>query len=147
MQTVLFAILLVVAVGFIEEILFRGFLLQALRTRYGLTRAIITSGVTFGVGHIVNLLRGYSPTDQALQLLAAVLIGIALAYCMLLTGSILPGVAFHVLFNLSGTPTSHSFLGDTVTVGVVAIVMIPYILFLRNRLAKVGPACTATELM
>lgn len=95
----------------------------------------------------MNLLRGYSPTDQALQLIAAVLIGIALAYCMVLTGSILPGVAFHVLFNLSGTPTSHSFLGDTVTVGVVAIVMIPYILFLRNRLAKVGPARTATELM
>lgn len=139
-QRVLFAIVLVVAVGFIEELLFRGFLLQALRTRGNLTRAILISGVTFGIGHIVNLLRGYSLTDQALQLVGAILIGIALAYCMVLTGSILPGVAFHALFNLSGTLTAHSVVGDTITVGVIAIVMIPYILFLRNRLAKAGPA-------
>lgn len=144
-QTVLFAVLLVAAVGFIEELLFRGFLLQALRARGGLTRAIIISGVTFGIGHIVNLLRGYSLTDQVLQLVAAVLIGIALAYCVVLTGSILPAVVFHVLFNLSGTITAHSVFGDTVTVGIVAIVMVPYILFLRNRLAKSGPALAATS--
>ena len=144
-QTVLFAILLVAAVGFIEELLFRGFLLQALRTRGSLTRAIIISGVTFGIGHIVNLLRGYSLTDQALQLVAAVLIGIALAYCVVLTGSILPGVAFHALFNLSGTLTAHSVLVDTLTVGIIAIVMIPYILFLWSRLAGAGPALTATQ--
>ncbi|MBD7957380.1 CPBP family intramembrane metalloprotease [Microbacterium sp. Sa4CUA7] len=139
-QTVVSVVLLVVAVGFIEELLFRGFLLQALRTRGGVTRAIIISGVTFGFGHLVNLLRGYSIPDQALQLVGAVLIGIALAYCVVLTGSILPGVVFHVLFNLSGALTAHSVLGDSITIGIVAVVMIPYILFLRNRLAKAGPA-------
>ena len=140
LQIIVYAILLMTAVGFIEELLFRGFLLQALRTRGTSTRAIIISGVTFGIGHIVNLLRGYSLTDQALQLVAAVLIGIALAYCAVLTGSIMPGVAFHVLFNISGTIAAHSVLWDSVMVGIIAVVMIPYILFLRNRLAKVGPA-------
>lgn len=139
-QMVVSVALLVVAVGFIEELLFRGFLLQALRTRGGVTRAIIISGVTFGLGHLVNLLRGYSIIDQALQLVGAVVIGIALAYCVVLTGTILPGVVFHVLFNLSGALTAHSVLGDTVTIGIVAVVMIPYILFLRNRLANNGPA-------
>ncbi|MBW4096279.1 MAG: CPBP family intramembrane metalloprotease [Acidobacteria bacterium] len=143
LQIILYAILLMAAVGFIEELLFRGFLLQALRARGSLTRAILISGVTFGFGHIVNLLRGYSLTDQALQVVAAVLIGIALAYCVALTGSIMPGVAFHVLFNISGTITAHSVLWDSVTVGIIAVVMIPYILFLRNRLAKVGAAVTA----
>ncbi|SJN36575.1 hypothetical protein FM104_09300 [Microbacterium esteraromaticum] len=139
-QTVIFAIILVAAVGFIEELLFRGFLLQALRTRGNLTRAIVISGVTFGVGHIVNLLRGYSLTDQALQLAGAILIGIALAYCVVLTGSILLGVVFHALFNLSGTLSAHSAVGDTIAVGIIAIVMIPYILILRRRLATAGPA-------
>ena len=139
-QTVMFAILLVVAVGFVEELLFRGFLLQALRAEGGVTKAIIISGVTFGLGHVVNLLRGSSLPEQALQVVGAVLVGIALAYCAVLTGSILPGVAFHALFNLSGTLTAESTLGDAITVGVVAVVMIPYILLLRRRLAEVGPA-------
>ena len=143
LQALVFAILLVAAVGFIEELLFRGFLLQGLRTRGNLTRAIIISGVTFGLGHIVNLLRGYSPTEQALQIIAAVLIGIALAYCAVLTGSIMPGVVFHVLFNLSGTITAHSVLWDSVMVGIISLVLIPYILLLRNRLTKAGAAVTA----
>ena len=142
LQALVFAILVVSAVGFIEELLFRGFLLQGLRTSGNLTRAIIISGVTFGLGHIVNLLRGYSLTDQALQLVAAVFIGIALAYCAVLTGSIMPGVLFHVLFNLSGTITAHSVLWDSVTVGIISIVMIPYILFLRKRLTESGAAVT-----
>lgn len=143
LETVLFAVILVVAVGFIEELLFRGFLLQALRTRGGATRAILISGVTFGIGHIVNLLRGYSLPDQALQLVAATLIGIALAYCVVLTGSILPGIAFHALFNLSGTLTAHTVQGDTAIVIVIAVVMIPYILLLRKRLAAEGPVRAA----
>lgn len=146
LQSVLFAIVLVVAVGFIEELLFRGFLLRALRTRGGQTRAILISGVTFGIGHIVNLLRGYSLADEALQLFGAVLISIALAFCMVLTGSILPGVAFHALFNLSGTLTAQCVFGDTITVCVIAILMTTYIIFLRNRLAKIGPAVPATTL-
>lgn len=137
LRAVAFAVLLVIAVGFIEELLFRGFLLQALRTRGSLTRAIIISGVTFGIGHIVNLLRGYSLIDQALQLAGAVLIGVALAYCVVLTGSILPGVVFHALFNLSGTLTNHSVLWDSVSVGGIAIVMVAYVLVLRKRLAAV----------
>ncbi|RAX48670.1 hypothetical protein DQ353_14145 [Arthrobacter sp. AQ5-05] len=140
LRSIVYALVLVAGVGFIEELLFRGFLLQALRARASVTRAIVISGVTFGIGHIVNLMRGYSLTEQVLQLVAAVLIGIALAYGAVLTGSILPGVAFHALFNLSGTLTKHSVLWDSVTVGIIAAAMVPYILFLRNRLAKVGPA-------
>lgn len=153
LQIILYVILLMAAVGFIEELLFRGFLLQALRTRGNLNRAILISGVTFGLGHIVNLLRGYSLTDQALQLVVAVLVGIALAYCVALTGSIMPGVAFHILFNISGTITAHSVLWDSVTAGIIAVVMIPYILFLRHSLTKAGaaivtiPASTAAAQM
>ncbi|TFD93031.1 CPBP family intramembrane metalloprotease [Cryobacterium lactosi] len=140
LTTIVFAILLVTAVGFIEELLFRGFLLEALRTRGNLTRAILISGITFGMGHIVNLLRGYSLPDQAVQLVAAVLIGIALAYCVVLTGSILPGVVFHALFNLSGTLTIHSAVWDSVAVGAIAIIMIGFIVLLHKRLEKVRSA-------
>lgn len=67
-------------------------------------------------------------------------VGIALAYGVVLTGSILPGAVFHALFNLSGTLTADSVWGETVVAGIIAAVMIPYIFFLRSRLAAVGPA-------
>lgn len=131
------AVLLVVCVGFIEELLFRGFLLRALREKGSLNRAVLISGATFGIGHIINLANGYSGADQLIQMVAAVVIGIALAYCVALTGSILPGVAFHALFNLSGTVTVASTSMDTYILGAVIVVMVPYILYLRRQLASV----------
>lgn len=136
-RAVVLAVLLVVSVGFIEELLFRGFLFQALLKRGNLNRAILVSGVTFGIGHIVNLTRGYSVSDQLIQIAGAVGIGIALAYCVALTGSIIPGVVFHALFNLSGTLTNHLVVWDMYIVGVILVVLVPYILFMRTRLARV----------
>ncbi len=134
-QALLSACLLVVGVGFIEELLFRGFLFQALLKKGNLNRAILVSGVTFGIGHIVNLARGYTVVDQLIQIVAAVLIGIALGYCVALTRSIVPGVIFHALFNLSGTLTNHDVVSDMYIMGAIVIVLVPYILFMRNRLA------------
>ncbi|MHB8050858.1 MAG: CPBP family intramembrane glutamic endopeptidase [Coriobacteriia bacterium] len=135
-RTILFACLLVVGVAFIEEVLFRGFLFQALLKKGNLNRAILISGVTFGIGHIVNLSRGYSASDQLIQIVAAVGIGIALAYCVALTDSIVPGVVFHALFNLSGTLTNRAAVWDMYIVGTIIIVLVPYILFMRNQLAR-----------
>ncbi|HSP48372.1 MAG TPA: CPBP family intramembrane glutamic endopeptidase, partial [Clostridiaceae bacterium] len=44
--------LLMAGVGFIEELLFRGFLFQAIEGKSGVKRAVLISGVTFGLGHI-----------------------------------------------------------------------------------------------
>lgn len=139
-RDVFFAVLLVLGVGFVEELVFRGFLLQALRMEGSATRAILISGVTFGVGHVVNLLRGATLVEQIVQIVMAILIGIALAYCAVLTGSILPGVAFHALFNLSGALTPDAVLGETISAVIIVVVMVPYIFFLRGRLAEAGPA-------
>lgn len=136
-RSFLYAGLFVAGVAFIEELLFRGFLFQALLKRGTLTRAIVISGVTFGMGHIVNLARGYALADLVVQVVAAVAIGIGLAYCVALTGSILPGVVFHALFNLSGTITNAGGAMDGYIVGAVLIVVVPYVFFLRGRLARV----------
>ncbi|PWC04592.1 CPBP family intramembrane glutamic endopeptidase [Mycetocola zhujimingii] len=140
LRTVIFAVVLMAGVGFVEEVLFRGFLLQALRVSEPLTRAILISGVTFGLGHILNLFRGYSIVDQILQIIAAVIVGIALSYCAVLTGSIVPGIVFHALFNISSTLTNSSAMADAVGVGVTSLVLVVYIFVLQKRLTEVGPA-------
>ncbi len=135
-RIIILTVLLVLCVGFIEELLFRGFLLQALLKKGNLNRAILISGVTFGIGHMINLARGYSAADQLIQIVAAMAIGIALAYCVALTGSIIPGVLFHAFFNLSGTLTTHGVVWDMYIMGAIIAVLVPYVLFMRNRLAR-----------
>jgi membrane protease YdiL (CAAX protease family) len=50
-------ILAMFCVGFLEEIIFRGLLYRALR-RDNVKVAVIVSSVTFGMGHIINLING-----------------------------------------------------------------------------------------
>jgi membrane protease YdiL (CAAX protease family) len=95
--------LLMLNVGFIEEVIFRGLLYKAIRDKSGRNRAILISGLTFGLGHIVNLLRGMSIEHQFQQIAAAIVLGIMLALIVEVSKSILPGVIFHVLFNFSST--------------------------------------------
>ena len=44
-------------VGFLEEVIFRGLLFEAMR-KDSVKAAIIVSSVTFGIGHIINLING-----------------------------------------------------------------------------------------
>ena len=44
-------------VGFLEELIFRGFLFKAM-SRDSIKWAVVVSSVTFGLGHIINLLNG-----------------------------------------------------------------------------------------
>ncbi len=61
-------------VGFIEEIIFRGFLFKAI-CKDNITQAIIISSVTFGFGHIVNLLNGKDIPETLMQICYAAAIG------------------------------------------------------------------------
>lgn len=120
------AVLLMLGVGFLEEVVFRGFLYKAILKRSGFKRAVIISGVTFGVGHIVNLLRGYTGAEQLLQIVAGIALGIVLALLFALTGSILPGALFHVLLNIGGTLTQRTLTGDAIAVMVMLVVSAIY---------------------
>ena len=61
-------------VGFLEEVIFRGFLFKAL-CRTSVKQAVVISSVTFGIGHIVNLLNGRDIPETILQICYAVAIG------------------------------------------------------------------------
>lgn len=124
-------IALMIGVGFIEELLFRGFLYRGILKKGKLTNAIIISGITFGLGHIVNLLRGYSLADQGLQIVVAIALGITLALLVSVTDSILPGVVFHTLLNISGNVTNNNLSIEFYVVIISIILCIVYSLYLR----------------
>ena len=56
LETVLY-ILTMLLVGFLEEVIFRGLLFEAMR-KDSPVAAIIVSSITFGIGHIINLVNG-----------------------------------------------------------------------------------------
>lgn len=83
-----------IGTGFVEEVLFRGFLFQGIYCKSGANKAIFISGITFGIGHVVNLFRGYAAVELAAQIGVAIVIGIVLALLVAVTKNILPGIFF-----------------------------------------------------
>lgn len=100
--------LMMIGVGFIEELIFRGFLMEAIWKKSGMGRAVVISGITFGFGHIVNLFRGYGYQEQIMQIVVAGGIGIILALLVAITKNIIPGILFHIAFNIIGTFSNPS---------------------------------------
>ena len=133
-QDIVIICVLMIGVGFLEELIFRGFLFQAILKKGSLNRAVIISGVTFGIGHIVNLARGYSAADQVIQIIAAIFIGVALAYCVAVTHNIVPGVIFHTLFNISGMVTNNNVAMETGILIAIIVITLLYSFYLKRSI-------------
>jgi len=89
-----------VCVGFVEEVIFRGLLFNAMR-KDGLKSAVIVSSVTFGMGHIVNLFNGSGAqlVSNLCQVGYATAIGFLFVILFLKTGSLLPCIITHSAVN------------------------------------------------
>ena len=86
-------------VAFLEELIFRGLLFQGMRKNVRLTVAMAVSSLTFGMGHIINLLTGAPVLDTLLQLMYAAAVGFCFTAMFLTTGSILPCILSHAAVN------------------------------------------------
>ena len=100
-------------VGFLEEIIFRGFLFRGM-AKDGLKSAVIVSALTFGIGHIVNLLNGYDITKNITQIVFAVAVGFLLVMIFIRTGSLIACIAFHSLNNICTGFSSGELLKNAV---------------------------------
>lgn len=98
-ETVLY-ILSMFCVGFLEELIFRGLLFRAMAEN-GVRSAIAVSSITFGIGHIVNLINGSGAEllPNLLQVLYAAAVGFAFVMIYCKTKSLLPCILVHSVFN------------------------------------------------
>lgn len=85
-------------VGFLEEIIFRGFLFTAM-AKNGLKSAIIVSAVTFGVGHIINLLNGADILPTLCQIAYATAFGFLCVIVFYKGKTLLPCIITHSAVN------------------------------------------------
>ncbi len=119
-------ILSMVFVAILEEIIFRGLLFTAMLPS-GKKTAIIVSSLTFGVGHIVNLLLGAELLSTLFQLVHASAIGFCFTAILLATGSIIPCIIAHAFINCtSAFAVSAAAAGEVIICIVVSALAVGY---------------------
>jgi len=99
LETVLY-ILAMFCVGFLEEVIFRGLLFEAMR-KDNVKAAIIVSSVTFGIGHIINLINGSGAEllPNLLQVIYATAAGFMFVMMYYKSKSLIGCIAAHGVFN------------------------------------------------
>ena len=93
-------ILSMFCVGFLEEVIFRGFLFKALAGE-NVKTAVFISSVTFGLGHILNLFNGSGMelTSNICQVVGAVACGFLFVIMFWRGGSLIPCIIAHAVNN------------------------------------------------
>lgn len=89
-------------VGFVEEVLFRGLLFQALE-KDSVNMAIIISSLTFGLGHLLNLVNGSGMElgENLLQVTGAMALGFLFVILFYRGGSLCPCIIAHAVINIT----------------------------------------------
>lgn len=137
LETALY-VLSMLGVGVIEEIIFRGFFFKAL-CRENVKRAILISSITFGIGHIVNLLNGAELLPTLLQIGYACAIGFLFTIIFYKGKSLIPCIITHSVTNsLSVFAVQGTKNWDIFTAAVLIVASLGYALWIIRREKKQG---------
>ena len=134
--SILTAIVASTIVPIVEEIVFRGFMLNELRRGWGLLFSAIVSSVLFGVLH-----------GTAVWALFAAVLGLLLAWIALRTRSIYPAIAAHVGINgtsfifVWANPQEASIFTAMLAVGLITLIISSIVIFMHTHsLSGLEPA-------
>ena len=117
-------------VGFVEEMIFRGFLFRAMLGENKTIVAIIVSAVTFGMGHIVNLFAGQATFDTVMQIIFAISWGFILTMVCYKGGSIIPCIIAHSMIDVLSLFGADNEIVDWICIGVTIVTAIVYCTYL-----------------
>ena len=124
------AVLSMILVGFVEEMIFRGFLFRAMLLKNKATPAIIVSAMTFGIGHIVNLFTGQAGFYTVMQIIFAISWGFILTMVCYKSGSIIPCIIMHSMIDALSLFGADNELIDWIYIGATIVVAIAYGIYL-----------------
>ena len=122
-------------VGFLEEVIFRGFLFQAM-CKSNVKSAIVVSSITFGFGHIVNLLNGKAIPETLAQICYATALGFLFTILFYKGKSLVPCIITHITMNsLSAFANreSDTGAGKIVTCIFLCVVSLIYGIYILKK--------------
>lgn len=133
-------IVCMLCVGFLEEVIFRGLLFVAI-ARDNVKSAVIISSVTFGIGHIINLLNGSGMdlVSNLCQIVFAIAVGFLLVTIFYRGGSLIPCILAHSAINTLGTFANDASLPTETRLlhlGILIVIAVVYTLILTRTLPE-----------
>lgn len=129
LETILYVISML-SVGIIEEIIFRGFLFKAL-SKDNVKVAISVSSLTFGFGHIINLVSGAELLPTLLQIAYATAAGFSFTIIFYKSGSLLPCIIAHSVMNATSVLACNmGVIMDIITAVVLIVIFMGYALWI-----------------
>lgn len=99
--------------------------------------------MTFGIGHIVNLLAGQGGLESLIQVIFAVAWGFLLTMLFYHSGSLLVCIFVHGMVDVFAKFATGVSRSDYIYVTVTILVSIAYCLYLSRRPAALRPEKTA----
>ena len=136
----LFYAMSMLCVGFLEELIFRGFLFRAME-KDGIKSAIIVSSVTFGIGHIVNLINGSGATllPNLCQVVSAIAIGFLFVLMFYRGKSLIPCILAHQFINVTSFFANESAIDNTTRIVqsiIICVIALVYACILLKTLSN-----------
>lgn len=125
---VIFSICNMIGVGCLEELLFRGFLFQAI-SRNSVENGIVISSISFGLGHIANRVNscGMVIVESIWQIIFATAFGFLCAIIFQRGKSLWPCILTHAIFNVTSVFSNEAGAAGSVrffqNVGIFLLVI------------------------
>lgn len=146
LEGIICRVLSMLCVGFLEEMIFRGFLFKAMAKK-NVKSAIIVSSVTFGIGHIVNLFNGsgMDMVSNFCQVIFAVAVGFLFVTIFYRGGSLLPCIITHSAINSINTFAYEAgFTAEQQVVHslILIVITVAYTVVLAKILPEKQNACS-----
>ena len=132
---IVFHVLTMINIGFIEEIIFRGFLFRMME-KQNVKGAIHISAITFGIGHVVNLLNGADLIPTLIQICYAISIGYLFVIMFHKSKSLIPCIITHSITNSLSIFNVENTLSLYIAPLVLTILPILYALYLIKSIEE-----------
>ncbi len=132
---IVFHILTMINIGFIEEIIFRGFLFKMM-AKNSVKSAIIVSAITFGAGHIINLINGADLIPTLIQICYATSIGYLFVIIFHKSKSIVPCIVTHCLVNSLSIFNVENALSLYIAPVFLTIIPLVYAIYINKKVRE-----------
>ena len=132
---IIFHILTMLNIGFIEEIIFRGFLFKMM-AKNNVKSAIIVSAITFGAGHIVNLINGADLIPTLIQICYATSIGYLFVIIFHKSKSLVPCIVTHCLVNSLSIFNVENTLSLYIAPIFLTIIPLVYAIYINKKVIE-----------